>query len=832
MKESTSLFAELKGSGYSACLMTTFSINFSFYEDVLLRRMIASGISHHVVLVDKGMCLTAMQSGHPQRAGSHYVLAPMDCQSAFHPKIIMLLGEKKGFLAVGSNNITLSGYGQNLEITNGFRFQLDNETEHLNIFRDAFGAIKEWIDNFGKSLPESVIDAVKSTTNLCPWLKGANAIGGDQTSNTHFFYSSGTQKSLWDQVTTLLPSNINTAIGVSAYFDNQLRLLNKIVELEPQRFHIGVQPSRVSAPPSLVNTEGFKAVDVDALLQQNGGKRYSHVKALYLTGNSDLFVSGSANLSYPGWLARGPEQNAEAVIALTGTKAKLIAEQLGIAELVNAPGVESIATQESTDELVQRDQVELLVVEVNNSCIEIPISEDWPDGHSLACIDQFDRFEPVDAVKNPTAWNIDRKDFARFEGKVIFVVLDDEVLAKVIVILKTEVLLRCTSVKARSLTEAFLSLQTDSPNLQFIFNHLDRITRESAKSNKLDIMKKKPSTSGAVFSHTSRTTLIESLVNTDVQIGKSGRPRIGTSDVQLTLDMLAYVIGRDNDIDINEAFGEDALGRNEEELMVDEDTSEIETSTPTLCAADVEKYAQQRDRFKIRLKSMLDREIKRFELLKEPREDELEHHITISLTFAALAHEMIRRQGKGNYIGDDFISMLNNFVFSRLLNDLDPIAQSNNGSIHSIYSSEEWGKLIAYSVWIAFESGVALRTRLPISASKVDQNSIMWQNACWIYLAQRLAADEDVRNLAAKLLCGREDEKSVWLKHMVCIGEELNADKVSGLPKGFTLAKSPYGAFDGYRVVDVIEREWVYLSSLNLIKQVSSFKIDKLELLN
>ena len=107
MSERLALFDELQKGGYEACLMTTFNMDFPFYENVLLRRMQVRGIRHHVVLADQGMFQQALLSQPPLKAGYQYSLAPMDCPGAFHPKVFMLLGPKKGLLVVGSHNLTI-----------------------------------------------------------------------------------------------------------------------------------------------------------------------------------------------------------------------------------------------------------------------------------------------------------------------------------------------------------------------------------------------------------------------------------------------------------------------------------------------------------------------------------------------------------------------------------------------------------------------------------------------------------------------------------------------------------------------------------------------------
>ena len=42
----------------------------------------------------------------------------MKAGGSFHPKIIVLLGKKKGIAVVGSHNLTLAGFGSNRELTN------------------------------------------------------------------------------------------------------------------------------------------------------------------------------------------------------------------------------------------------------------------------------------------------------------------------------------------------------------------------------------------------------------------------------------------------------------------------------------------------------------------------------------------------------------------------------------------------------------------------------------------------------------------------------------------------------------------------------------------
>jgi len=80
----------------SASIITTYSINLPFYEDVILRHLQAAGSRLNVVLVDAGELAKSFLDG-----------------GAFHPKIIALFSDAGMRIAVGSHNLTEAGCGRN-----------------------------------------------------------------------------------------------------------------------------------------------------------------------------------------------------------------------------------------------------------------------------------------------------------------------------------------------------------------------------------------------------------------------------------------------------------------------------------------------------------------------------------------------------------------------------------------------------------------------------------------------------------------------------------------------------------------------------------------------
>ncbi|TOG38039.1 hypothetical protein CGJ01_24190, partial [Vibrio parahaemolyticus] len=73
----------------------------------------------------------------------------------------MMLGKNKGLLIVGSHNVTLSGFGNNLEITNLVKFDAKSNTEDLILFQEAFMAFTIWLNDYGRNVPDIITTMLK-----------------------------------------------------------------------------------------------------------------------------------------------------------------------------------------------------------------------------------------------------------------------------------------------------------------------------------------------------------------------------------------------------------------------------------------------------------------------------------------------------------------------------------------------------------------------------------------------------------------------------------------------------------------------------------------------
>ena len=170
-----SLIEHVSETGFRASLIATYNCYFPFYEEVVLRRMMAAGCSHNVLMVDASRCADAFASEdlRPRRAGRDYTLIPVAVGGAFHPKIMLRVGKAKGALFVGSHNMTLAGFGLNDEVTNTFRVEGASLRSGAGPLRQAF----EYLAAFVPGALPGVVEAYEGLKLGVPWLDGPMAVG-------------------------------------------------------------------------------------------------------------------------------------------------------------------------------------------------------------------------------------------------------------------------------------------------------------------------------------------------------------------------------------------------------------------------------------------------------------------------------------------------------------------------------------------------------------------------------------------------------------------------------------------------------------------------------
>src|ERR1035438_5045049 len=132
---------------WDASVVSTYGADLHFFERDLLRQM--DRIGNRVVLADNTQINRSFSRG-PQARQLHqvnrtYLLAPIRVAQAAHVKFIMMLNGIQGLLAVGSGNLSMSGYASQGEIFNIYHYTSDDKE-----FLPAFLAVKEYLDEIGR----------------------------------------------------------------------------------------------------------------------------------------------------------------------------------------------------------------------------------------------------------------------------------------------------------------------------------------------------------------------------------------------------------------------------------------------------------------------------------------------------------------------------------------------------------------------------------------------------------------------------------------------------------------------------------------------------------
>jgi len=357
VSDEVSLLEVIKRGGYEASLITTFNATLPFYEEVLLRKLVAAGCRHNVVLMDRRQCAASWESQatRPRLAGHAYTLLPIGVSGAFHPKVCLLLGAKKASILVGSHNLTLSGLGFNREITNWIEVGGAKDGEGSAVLKAVWLMLREWIELERGKAPEPLLE---SALAIGRFISPLIATAGDMGMSSPAVLAQGPRgQALIDQLGERITAPVKRIAVLGAFFDRQLALLKELKARWPAAdIVVGIDPDSVQHPGSY-DGEIVRYVDAREVADRAG---YLHAKVLYLETHDaavDVFVSGSANPSRPAWMdaANG---NVEAVVLQAGSAARRAAEATSMLSLFELPELapEAFAAIQERNEAIEIEQ--------------------------------------------------------------------------------------------------------------------------------------------------------------------------------------------------------------------------------------------------------------------------------------------------------------------------------------------------------------------------------------------------------------------------------------------------------------------------------------------
>jgi hypothetical protein len=316
-------------AGYHSAFFTTFAFSAQAFEDIPFSRLRGAGCRNISVLADASMVnLSFGEFGTPRFAGSLYHLVKVAVPGAFHPKIVLLMGEKKGRLLIGSANLTALGLAGNRELVADLAYAPETPG-----FAPLFKQALDYVSAFAPPEDPWFPVALDRALQLSPWLPQAQPNKPEIEGLTLILDRPG--DTILEQIVAAIGEDeIEHLVVVSPYWDKKLEGLNRLREaLGTPPTDVLIEKSREEFPASSFSkTSGIELFDI-----QDGG-RFNHAKLLVARGrNWDHVISGSVNCTMPALLgSRISKGNAEAGIYKRVPAGNAL-QALGLAEYRQVP---------------------------------------------------------------------------------------------------------------------------------------------------------------------------------------------------------------------------------------------------------------------------------------------------------------------------------------------------------------------------------------------------------------------------------------------------------------------------------------------------------------
>ncbi|WP_322548919.1 hypothetical protein [Flavobacterium psychraquaticum] len=322
---------------YHSCIITCFSFDFIFFEQRVLPKLRQAGITNINIYVDAHQFEKQINNfvGSEMldfKAG--YSITPIKMTGAFHPKVLVAIGKTKGFLAIGSGNLTSSGLSSNEEIWGSFHITETDKTT-APFFKEVAIYLKK-LESFVTGTNLLKLNWIKENSNWYSQLFEDNKIDKTITNKEETFEMLFTyqEDSIYDSLVNKLPKKPKHIKILSPYYNTNGSFLNKIIkDIQPENVHCIVDPLCGSVPYKYDNRHNIEFSDWNDLKR---AEKYSsnrlHAKAIQFEYETETyFLFGSANATNEAFGANSNSSiNAEISILTHNKKPKDYFKELGI----------------------------------------------------------------------------------------------------------------------------------------------------------------------------------------------------------------------------------------------------------------------------------------------------------------------------------------------------------------------------------------------------------------------------------------------------------------------------------------------------------------------
>lgn len=161
---------------FRGAVLLTYTLDLTFFEQLVFPKLTALGCSNVLIITDRHGYNEALQRGarNLSGVGKRYVCVslPSPGWGVQHAKLLLLVGLQRGCLLVGSGNLTIPGYGHNLEQFTRFDLDLTSAKAPLAEQRHPFNVVWQLISQLHQQddLSTAAKERLVSLAEMAPWL--------------------------------------------------------------------------------------------------------------------------------------------------------------------------------------------------------------------------------------------------------------------------------------------------------------------------------------------------------------------------------------------------------------------------------------------------------------------------------------------------------------------------------------------------------------------------------------------------------------------------------------------------------------------------------------
>lgn len=302
----------IKSGGFTGAVFLTYTLNLAFYEQMIAPMLDQAGCANVLILADPDGYSGALEMGAKtiSGAGLRYVCAPVVRTGGGiqHAKLLLMVGPKRGRLLIGSGNLTLHGFGRNLELFSHFECNpINGRPEELYAFTEAWRLIQKIAAE--NELPLAARNQIKALNESATWLMTLPPKPTDFRLWYNFDRSLLDQLNAWRAEHGWSGLPVQEIRVISPYFDRDTEALQRMAgNFSPNQIHVHLDPA-------LTNLDGRQAAldwsrrQTPLMVmgigpgEETSTLRHVHAKAIIGRDVEGAWcITGSANLTRPALL--------------------------------------------------------------------------------------------------------------------------------------------------------------------------------------------------------------------------------------------------------------------------------------------------------------------------------------------------------------------------------------------------------------------------------------------------------------------------------------------------------------------------------------------------